>query len=121
MTTRILFKIGDNDYTSYIKNHKVEHQTVVKDEGTNARGDRTLTVLNKKANITVAFIPMNDTEMAALLTDLYSFVVTLTYWDARLTSTSTGTFVCSNPLSDIYTMSNDEGLYNDIILTFKEL
>lgn len=121
MPDKVLLKIGAVDFTPYLKNYKLDYNVLVKDTGRNAKGNLTISVINTKAKIHTVFRPMDENEMAALLTAMKPFVYSIQYWDTETKTQKTGTFYNGTPSSDMFTNRNQTALYNDFEINFIEL
>lgn len=116
---RIITKVGALDLTPYIKSYQLDYNVLVKDEGRNARGNLTLTVLNEKAKINLVLRPLTDAEMASVLA--LPFVATVEYWDSETQTQKTATMYKSTASPNFYSNVSDVGLYNDFSINLIEL
>lgn len=121
MPSKILVKIGSTDLTSYIKSYQLDYNVLVKDEGRNARGNLTLSVLNRKAKVNVVFRPLNETEMALVLTTIKGFVMNVEFWDTETQTQKTKQMYVNTASPDMYSNRAQKALYNDLSLNFIEL
>lgn len=115
------FKIGNNDYSTYVNKLKVDTNSNYTSQ-TNAAGDTVVDYINKKRTIEVGIIPLTDTEMKQLQADLDAFNVKLTFRNPR-TGSLESNVNCIIPSSgvDYYTIQANKVLYNAFSLTFIEL
>lgn len=115
------FKIGNNDYSTYVNKLKVDTNSNYTSQ-TNAAGDTVVDYINKKRTIEVGIIPLTDTEMKQLQADLDAFNVSLTFRNPR-TGSLESNVNCIIPSSgvDYYTIQANKVLYNAFSLTFIEL
>mgnify|MGYP001111559313 CR=1 FL=1 len=116
-----LLEIGGVDFTPLVKGYKLDYNVLVKEEGRNARGDLSITILNRKAKLNIVFRPTNETELASLLDAIQPFVFSITYWDTRTEAQATGTFYSNTASPEFYSNSNDKGIFNDLSINFIEL
>lgn len=117
------FKIGSTDYSDYVKGLSVSYETLLsKKGGRNANGDMVLDILSRKRVIEVEIRPTNHTEMAALLSALYPFMVTISYRDPKTNTLVTGVeCVIDTPVPQYYTIQNGQKvLYQQLSLVFRE-
>lgn len=114
------FKIGENDYSAYTNELKIRSATTYRAQ-TNAAGNTVVDNANKKREITVGIIPLNDTVMKKLLADLDKFQVGITF---RNPETNTDEYtLCIIPESEVeyYTIQAGKVRYKAFNLTFVEL
>lgn len=77
-------KIGDVDFSGIVSALKVGYQVLLGDtSGRNARGDNYVDIVNRKKKLSVTIRPTTQAEMAALLTAIEPYVVSVTYLDAE--------------------------------------
>ena len=119
--SKILAKIGSFDLTPFIKSYQLDYNVLVKDEGRNARGNLTLTVLNRKAKVNLVFRPLNETEMKNILVAIQPFVFTVEYWDAQTQTQKTASMYVNTASPNFYTNAGEVGIFNDMSLNFIEL
>lgn len=78
------FKIGNEDFSSYVKSLKVNMEVIVADtSGRNASGTMCLDIVNRKDKLNVTFIPMNMSAMNRLLNAIEDFIITVSYLNPR--------------------------------------
>jgi len=121
MSNKILLKAGDTDLTPYIKSYQLDYNVLVKDEGRNARGNLSLSILNRKAKVNVVFRPLNEEEMALVLGVAHAFVMDIQYWDSRTEAQRTAKMYVNTASPNMYSNRNETALYNDLSLNFIEL
>lgn len=117
--SKTLLQIGATNFTSFISSYKLDYNVLVKDEGRNANGDLTITILNRKAKINCVFKPMKDAEMDTFLDAIQPYVLTITYWDPRSQTTKNGSFYTGTASPDFY--KTETGLFKELSLNFIEL
>lgn len=115
------FKIGDNDYSMYVNALKVEKKHNYNGQA-NAAGDTVVDYINSKRNIEVGIIPLNDTVMAQLQTDLNAFNVSISLRNPETNELETG-INCIIPTTGIeyYTIQVNKVMYKAFTLKFIEL
>lgn len=115
------FKIGNNDYSSYV-NELVVNNIANYNAQTNAAGDTVVDYINTKRNIEVGIIPLTDAAMSALLADLASFNVSISFRNPR-TKQLEENVNCIIPESNIsyYTIQANKVMFNGFSLNFQEL
>lgn len=114
--------INNTDVSDLVKSLKIGYETLVSDNsGRNANGDTVVDVINKKVKIYVGFRPMESAEMARLLNAIDSYVVDVTYRDAKTNSNKTVTCYTGTPEPDYYFIHNNRVLYKEFSLNFIQL
>lgn len=115
------FKIGNNDYSAYVNSLNVSSETNYNAQ-TNAAGDTVVDYINKKRTITVGIIPLDDTVMARLQTDIDAFNVKISFRNPKtnLLETSVDCIIPDNEV-EYYTIQANKVMYNALTLTFEEL
>ena len=114
------FKINDIDFSAYVSGLKVS-QAANYAAQTNAAGNTVVDYINSKKTIDVSIIPLDDTAMQSLKTELDKFSVSVTYREP--TANELATIAAIIPANDIeyYTIQADKVLYKACNLTFTEL
>lgn len=115
------FKIGDKDYSMYVNELNVSTDTNYNSQ-TNAAGNTVVDYINKKRTITVGIIPLDDTVMAALQTDIEAFNVLISFRNPNTNSLeeNVNVIIPSNEV-EYYTIQVGKVMYNAFSLTFEEL
>lgn len=115
------FKIGNNDYSMYVNELKVSRNVKYSAQD-NAHGDTVVDYINTKRVIEVGIIPLDDTAMAKLLTDLDAFDVSLSFRNP-MTNVLETEVNCIIPESEIeyYTIQANKVMYKAFNLKFIEL
>ena len=115
------FKIGSKDYSMYVNKLNVETNTNYNSQ-TNAAGNTVVDYINKKRTIEVGIIPLDDTVMAELQTDIESFNVKLSFRNPKtnLLEENVDCIIPSNAV-EYYTIQVNKVMYNALSLTFEEL
>ena len=114
------FKIGDIDFSDIcsglkvIKNRNFNSQT-------NANGDTVIDYINKKIQIEVSIIAINDTKMAELQNELEDFNVSISYRDPLTNEIKTIDSIIATDEVEYYTIQVNKVLYKAFNLTFTEL
>lgn len=72
------FKINNNDYSMYVNKLLVDtkHKYTARE---NASGNMMVKYITKKRNVQVGIIPLDDTALSNLLTDINTFQVQVTF------------------------------------------
>lgn len=115
------FKIGDTDYSMYVNKLNV-NKTANFTSTTNAAGDMRVDYINHKRIIEVGIIPLNDTAMSQLLTDLDAFNVSLSFRNP-ITNELEENVNCIVPDSSVeyYWIRANNVLYKEFKIKFTEL
>lgn len=115
------FKIGDKDYSMYINTLNISTNTNYNAQ-TNAAGDTVVDYINKKRSIEVGIIPLNDTVMADLMTDIEAFNVSISFLNpnTKLLEENVNCIIPSNKV-EYYTIQIGKVMYKAFTLTFTEL
>ena len=115
------FKIGDTDYSMYVNELKVTTD-VNYNAQTNAVGDTVVDYINKKRTIEVGIIPLDDTVMANLQTDIDAFNVSISFRNPK-TNQLEENVNCIIPSDEIeyYTIQINKVMYKAFSLSFIEL
>lgn len=115
------FKIGNKDYSPYVKGLKVNKAANYSAQ-MNAAGDTVVDYINHKRTITVEFIYVNDEVMAQIQADIDEFAVSLSFRNPETNALEEGV-VCIIPKSEIeyYTIQAGRVLYREFELEFTEL
>ena len=111
---------GTTDLWPYMSSYKVDYNTLVKDTGRNARGDLTISIVNRKYKLNCAFRPTNEDETQTILNALSGFVMTINFWDPETKSQQSGTFYISTPMPDML-WNKDDNAYYEFGVNFIEL
>ena len=115
------FKIGSNDYSTYVNKLKVDKNNNYVSQ-TNAAGDTVVDYINSKRTIEVGIIPLTDIEMKRLQADLDKFNVSISFRNPQ-TGSLESNVNCIIPSSgvDYYTIQANKVLYNAFTITLIEL
>ena len=115
------FKIGDNDYSMYVNELKVTTD-VNYNAQVNAVGDTVVDYINKKRTIEVGIIPLDDTVMANLQTDIDAFNVSISFLNPRTKALEEGVN-CIIPSEEVeyYTIQSGNTSFKEFNLNFQEL
>lgn len=115
------FKIGNNDYSLCTSGLKIASAANYNSQ-TNAAGNTVVDYINKKRTITVNIIPLMDTTMAALQSDIDNFNVKLSFRNPQTNSLEENVD-CILPSNEVeyYTIQVNKVLYKAFTLTFTEL
>ena len=114
-------KIGTHDYSNYTSDLKVTTTTSYASQ-TNAAGDTVVDYINQKRKIEVTIIPLTDTMMRQLKTDVDAFNVSLSFRNPKtgVLETDVDVIIPSNAI-DYYTIQTGKVMYKAVKLTFTEL
>ena len=115
------FKIGNNDYSMYVNQLKV-NKTATYTMQTNAAGNSVVDYINAKRVIEVGVIPVDDEAMAKLQTDIDAFNVSISFRNPKTNVLEEGVN-CIIPSNNIeyYTIRADKVSYKAFTLQFIEL
>lgn len=115
------FKIGNSDYSLCASGLKIASAANYNSQ-TNAAGNTVVDYINKKRTITVNIIPLMDTTMAALQSDIDNFNVKLSFRNPQTNSLEENVD-CIIPSNEVeyYTIQVNKVLYKAFTLTFTEL
>lgn len=118
----MFFKIGDNDYSMYVK-ELVVSKTHNYNAQTNAAGDSVVDYINSKRTIGVTIIHVDDSVMPKLLADLDAFNVSISYRNPKTNVLEEGVnCICSDVEVDYYTIQEGKKvMYKETTLEFTEL
>ena len=115
------FKIGDKDFSKYVRELTIEKQHNYNAQ-TNAAGDTVVDYINSKRTVEVGIITVNESVAQEILNAVDAFNVLISFRDPR-----TGALVegmnCIIPETEIdyYTIQTDKVLVNEFELEFTEL
>lgn len=115
------FKINNVDYSSYVNKLNIT-STHQYNAQINAAGNTVIDYINKKQNITVGIIPLDDESMKSLQSQIKEFNVSISFRNPE-TGELRENINCILPQSDIgyYTIQVNKVLYNGFELKFMEL
>ena len=115
------FKINDNDYSMYVNKLMVSKEHLYTPVTTSA-GNTVVKYINNKRVLEVGIIPLDDTVMARLLTDVDKFKVSISFRDPQ-TNLISENVVCIIPKNtvDYYTIQAGKVMYKAFSLQIKEL
>lgn len=115
------FKIGENDYSTYISELKV-NSSVNYNSQTNAAGNTVVDYINTKRAIEVGVIALDDSVMQALQNDLAQFNVSISFRNPATNELEAGVN-CIIPSNNVeyYTIRTDKVMYKAFNLQFIEL
>ena len=119
--SKIYVKVGAVDLSPYIKSFKADYNTLVKDDGRNARGTAIINIVNKKMKLNVVFRPTSEAEMSIILNAIEPFVVSVQYWDVKSQSQIIKSMYINTPSPDFYTDKPSGAVFNEMSLNFIEL
>lgn len=114
------FKIGENDYSAYTNVLNV-NKTNNYNAQTNAAGDTVVDYINSKREIEVGIIPLNDTVMSNLQTDIDAFNVSISFRNPKTNALETINCIIPNNNVEYYTIQINKVMYNAFTLKFIEL
>ena len=115
------FKLNGNDYSMYVNQLKITKTPIYK-SATNAAGNTIVKYITTKRSITVGIIPLDDTTMKDLQTDIDKFEVTMSYRDPS-TNALTENVKGIIPVNDVeyYTIQADNVKYKGFLIIIQEL
>ena len=117
------FKIGDADFSNVVSGLKVGFEVLLSsDSGRNAAGDNVVDIVNRKDKIYVNFIPMNEEQMAALLTAVQPYVVEVSYRNPQTNSLKENVrCYIGTPEPEYYRIIDGKILYKPMSLNFIQM
>lgn len=115
------FKIGGHDYSAYVNELKITGSVTYRAQ-TNAAGDTVVDNQKTKRQIEVGIIPLDDTVMKNLITDVHQFEVNVSFRNPQ-TNQLEENVKCIIPSHEVeyYTIRADKVSYKAFSLTFTEL
>lgn len=115
------FKIGNNDYSMYTSELKIETNTVYRAQS-NAAGDTVVDKAKSKRAIEVGIIPLNSTVMKNLQQDIADFQVILSFRNPQ-TDELEENVLCIIPSHEVeyYTIQVNNVSFKAFNLKFTEL
>lgn len=115
-------KISGVDVSDLVKGLKIGYETLVSDNsGRNANGDTVIDVINQKVKLQVGFRPMDDSDMARLLSTFEGYVVDVSYRDSKTNSIKTITCYTGTPEPEYLFILNNRVFYKELSLSFIQL
>ena len=114
------FKIGENDYSAYVNELKVRSATTYRAQ-TNAAGNTVVDNTNRKREITVGIIPLDDTVMKNLLMDVGQFQVDIYFRNPETNTEEDALCIIPDSEVEYYTIQAGNVSYKAFNLTFIEL
>ena len=114
------FKIGENDYSAYT-NELIINKTANYNAQTNANGDTVVDYINSKRTIEVGIIPLDDTVMSNLQTDIDAFSVSISFRNPKTNALETINCIIPDDNVEYYTIQVNKVMYKALKLTFIEL
>lgn len=115
------FKIGENDYSDYVNELKVESNVTYRAQ-TNAAGNTVVDNVNTKRTIEVGIIPLSAETMQSLMADVEQFQVNLSFLNPN-TNVLEENILCIIPknMVEYYTIQANKTSFKAFSLTFTEL
>lgn len=115
------FKINNTDYSKFVSELKVNDITNYNAQ-TNAAGDTVVDFINKKREITVAFISLIDgTILKGLIEKLNAFSMPISFRNPRTGEIETINVIIPTYEIEYYTIQETKVMYKAFTLTFTEL
>ena len=116
------FKIGSQDFSPIVSSLKVGYETLVSDEsGRNAKGNMVLDIVNKKRKVYVGLRYTTADEMAAFLTAVKNYQVSISYLDPQTKALETCSVYIGTPEPEYFTIQDGRVLCKPMNLNFIEL
>lgn len=115
------FKIGENDYSLYVNELKVNRNVTYRAQ-TNAAGNTVVDNANTKRTVEVGIIPLSNDVMEQLMNDIAQFKVYLSFRDPK-TNNLAENVLCIIPESEVeyYTIQAGKIMFKACSLSFTEL
>lgn len=114
------FKIGSNDYSTYVNELKVNKANNYNAQ-VNAAGNTVVDYINSKRTIKVGIIPLDDTVMTNLQTDLDAFNVSISFRNPKTKALETINCIIPDSEIEYYTIQVGKVMYKAFTLSFLEL
>jgi hypothetical protein len=114
------FKINDINFSMYVNELNVQTENIFNSQ-TNAAGDTVVDFVNKKRQVEVGIIPLNDTAMKSLLTEIDKFNVSITFRNPHTNALETINAIIPSSGIEYYTIQVGKVLYKEFKLEFQEL
>lgn len=114
------FKINGTDYSHIVNSLKV-NQNVNYNAQTNAAGNTVVDLINVKKTIEVGIIPLSDTTMTQLLTELDHFNMPISFRNPKTNALESINCIVPKEEIEYYTIQVGKVLYNGMTVTFIEL
>lgn len=118
-----VLKIGDTDFSGYVSGLKVGMETLLSEEsGRNANGDTVVDIIAQKEKLYVTLRPLTDSEMAAFLTAVADYVVTVSYRHPKTGTMRTGVrCYISTPEPEYQSIGAGTARYKPMQINFIEM
>ena len=115
------FKIGNTDFSMYVKALKITKETNYNSQ-TNAAGNTVVDYINAKRTIEVGIIPLNEVTMLNLQLAINAFNVSISFLNP-VTNELEENVNCIIPDDEIeyYTIQTNKKMFKELNLTFIEL
>jgi hypothetical protein len=115
------FMIDNVDYSNVCSGMKVTKNHYYNSQ-TNANGDTVIDYINKKRQIEVTIIPLDDTKMAELQNAINNFNVSISFRNPKTNILEENVnCIIENDEVEYYTIQVNKVMYNAFTLTFTEL
>lgn len=114
------FKINNNDYSNYVNELKVSKEANYNAQ-TNAAGDSVVDYINHKRNIEVGIIPLNDTAMQNLQSDIVNLNCAISFLNPATGALENINCILPSSNVEYYTIQTNKVMYKAFNLKFIEL
>lgn len=113
-------KINNIDFSMYCNKLNVS-KTANYTAQTNAAGNTVVDFINHKKTIEVGIIPLDDSAMVSLQTELAKFNVSITFLDPATKALNTINCIIPEDNIEYYTIQSNKVMFNAFLLEFIEL
>ena len=110
------FKIGDVDFSAYVNELNVSSEANFNSQ-TNAAGDTVVDFVNKKREVEVGIIPLDDAAMKALQAAIEAFNVSISYRDPKTGVLAEMNAIIPEDEVQYYTIQADKVMYKAFTLS----
>lgn len=114
------FKIGSTDYSAYVSALSVGYKHNYTGQ-TNAAGNTVVDYINKKREVEVEIISLDDTTEAAILTAIDGFSVTIYFLEPKTKTLTSISCIVKDYSVEYYTIQTNNVRFKKFKLKFVEL
>ena len=114
------FQLNNNDYSMYVSALKIDSVNNYNAQ-TNAAGDTVVDYINTKRTIEVTIIPLDNTAMAQLQSDIGGLYVILSFRNPKTNALENIDCIIPSNNIDYYTIQDNKVMYKPFTLKFIEL
>lgn len=115
-------RVNNVNLSDYVQSLRIGFETLVsEDSGRNAAGNTVIDIVNRKDKVYITFRPMNQTEMASVLSAKAPFVVSTTYLNPKTGTNKTINCYTNTPEPEFYRIIDGKILYKPLSLNLIEM